>query len=145
MALAPPVLWLIAGILLCVIEFVIPTAFVEFIMGVSAIGVALMLFAVPQLSFGIQVVLWLVLSIALTWATRRFVSNAKPLTLQDSSEAQTLTEILPGETGRVVYEGNSWAARCGDEAVAIAAQQKVYVIGRRGTTLIVVPQTLVDS
>lgn len=145
MSLNPPILWLLAGIALCVIEFIVPTAFVEFVMGISAIAVALLLFVVPQLSLGIQVGIWFVLSIALTWATRRFVSNTKPTTLQDSSEAQTLTEILPGETGRVLYEGNSWAARCGDEALAIAPQQKVYVIGRRGTTLIVMPQSALNA
>jgi membrane protein implicated in regulation of membrane protease activity len=39
----------------------------------------------------------------------------------------------------VLYEGSSWQARCRDEALAIAPQQKVKVIDREGTTLIVMP------
>lgn len=138
-----PFLWLIAGIALCALELVFPTAFIELTMGMSAIVVAVLAQFIPQI--GIQVGIWLVLSISLTILLRRFLPKARNRTIEDSKEAKTLTGILPGETGRVLYEGNSWQARCADEEMAIAANQKVYVVERRGTTLMVMPENLLHS
>jgi membrane protein implicated in regulation of membrane protease activity len=90
----------------------------------------------------LQVVLWLLLSTALVFLSRRFLPHPRASKNLDAMEAQTLTEIAPGQTGRVLYEGNSWRARCEDHTEAIAPNQKVYVVRREGTTLIVVPQNL---
>jgi membrane protein implicated in regulation of membrane protease activity len=139
MLLSPPILWLIAGILLCLLEFAVPTAFVEFTMGISAIVVALFALIVPN--FTLQVALWLLLSVVLTMLARHFVPQGKSSTIEDSKEAKTLTQIAPGQVGRVLYEGNSWQARCGDDEVTIAPNQKVYVLSRRGNTLIVMPES----
>lgn len=110
-------------------------------MGISAILVALLTFVFPAISFGAQVGIWLVLSVVLTVLSRRIVPKAKSYMLEDAREAQTLTEIQPGQSGRVLYEGNSWAARCEDDEVAIEPNQKVYVLERRGNTLIVMPES----
>jgi membrane protein implicated in regulation of membrane protease activity len=109
-------------------------------MGVSALIVALVSLVVPQV--GWQIVLWMTLSIALVVLVQRWAPKQKASSLIDDVEAETLTEILPGKTGRVIYEGNSWQARCGDESLAIAPQQKVYVVGRKGNTLLVMPENL---
>jgi membrane protein implicated in regulation of membrane protease activity len=138
-----PVLWLIAGIALCVLEFVVPTAFIELTMGISAIVVAVLAFFVPQL--GIQVAVWLALSVTLTLLSRRFLPKPRNRTIEDSKEAKTLTGIPPGEVGRVLYEGNSWQARCADDELAIGANQRVYIVERRGTTLIVMPENILHS
>jgi membrane protein implicated in regulation of membrane protease activity len=143
--LSPWLIWLIAGVILCVMEFALPTAFIEFTMGVSAILIALLVLALPQIAFGVQVVVWMVLSVILTVLSRRFVPKGKSRLLEDAIEAQTLTEILPGEAGRVLYEGNSWQARCDDEEMAIAPNQKVYVVERRGNTLMVVPASSIQK
>jgi membrane protein implicated in regulation of membrane protease activity len=143
MALNPTAIWLIAGILLCLMELFLPTAFVEFTMGISAILVAL---AVPLLpGFGMQVGLWLVLSVISIVLVRRFMPNQTSQSIEDAREAQTLTEIPPGATGRVLYEGNSWQARCGDQELAIAPNERVYVIARKGTTLIVMPESVIQG
>jgi membrane protein implicated in regulation of membrane protease activity len=138
-----PVLWLIAGVALCVLELVVPTAFIELTMGISAIIVAVLAMYVPSL--GIQVAVWLALSLILVFLSRRFLPKPRNRSIEDSQEAKTLTGILPGEVGRVLYEGNSWQARCADDDLAIAANQKVYVVERRGTTLIVMPENLLRS
>lgn len=143
MSLSPTVLWLIAGVILCIMEITLPTAFVEFTMGVSAIVVGLVALVVPQ--FGIQVVLWLALSVILTVLSRRFIPQGKHQLIADATEAQTITEILPGQTGRVLYEGNSWRARCEDDEMAIAPNQRVYVVERQGNTLIVLPESLLRA
>lgn len=139
--LSVPILWLMAGLILCLMELLLPTAFIELTMGISAIGVALVARWVPSLL--IQVALWVVLSFGLTLWLRRVLPKRKHSSITDAKEARTLTEIAPGATGRVIYEGNSWRARCEDEQLTIAPNQKVYVVGRRGTTLIVLPEGVI--
>ena len=135
----PVVFWLVVGITLCVMEVVLPTAFMEVILGISAIAVAGISLFIP--SFGIQVAIWMILSLALVVVLRRLMPKPTAFTmLNDSRGAQTLTPIPMGETGRVLYEGGSWRARCGDDTLAIAVDEKVYVVARKGNTLVVVPR-----
>jgi membrane protein implicated in regulation of membrane protease activity len=138
MALSPTVIWLLVGALLCLVEWVVPTAFIAFVMGISALIVAAASTIIP---LGLQLLLWMVLSLSLTFYSRRLVQKKSTRKL-DATEAETLTEILPGKIGRVRYEGNSWAARCEDHALTIAPNQKVYVVSRKGTTLSVMPEHL---
>lgn len=133
------IFWLVVGITLCVMELVLPTAFMEVILGVSAIIVAAIATIIP--SFSVQIVVWMGLSLIFLFLTRRFMPKRTPFTMMDDSrEAQTLTSIPVGDTGRVLYEGGSWRARCGDETLAIAADEKVFVVARKGNTLVVIPK-----
>lgn len=144
MLISSTLLWLLAGAFLCSIELFLPTAFVAFMMGISAFIVALISLIFPQLA--IQVFLWLALSTAFVLLSRRFLPSPRRITkIQDAVEAETLTEIAPGKEGRVLYEGNSWRARCADHQSAIAPDQRVYVVRREGTTLIVLPEHLLHS
>ena len=137
--ISPALLWLIAGSTLCMMEFFFPTAFVAFMMGVSALIVAVIALVVPQ--FSLQVVLWLALSILLIILSRRFFTpKRRKYNLGEDQEGETLTAIPAGKTGRVLYEGNSWRAKCADEAVTIAPHEKVYIVEQKGTTLIILPQ-----
>ena len=138
MALSPTLIWLLVGAILCVVEFIVPTAFTAFVMGISALAVAAVSTVMP---LGLQVILWMVLSLTLTVYSRRLVQQKTTRKL-DATEAETLTEILPGKIGRVRYEGNSWAARCEDHTLTIAPNQKVYVVSRKGTTLLIMPEHL---
>ncbi|MBW4465512.1 MAG: NfeD family protein [Pegethrix bostrychoides GSE-TBD4-15B] len=136
-------LWLLAGLTLCLMELMIPTAFFELTMGISALLMAVISRVLPSLTA--QVILWLLISGILTLLLRRILPRKRvPLTL-DNQQAKTLTAISPGETGRVLYEGNSWQARCADEQLGIDPNQSVYVVGRQGTTLMVLPESLVHS
>jgi len=117
-------------------EAVLPTAFVELTLGISAILVGLLALLIPNL--GLQIALWMVFSVVLLIGFRRLFPQKTPRMLEDSREATTLTEILPGQKGRVLYEGNSWQALLEADR-AIAPNQPVVVVGRRGTTLLVVP------
>lgn len=137
----PTFLWLLAGAVLCLVEMLTPTAFITFMMGIAAFLVALVSLILPQLS--VQVVLWLVFSTLLIVFSRHwFTPRRQAAFLQAQTQGETLTEIPPGQAGRVLYEGNSWRAICEDEAMAIAPHQKVYVLRREGNTLIVLPQNL---
>jgi membrane protein implicated in regulation of membrane protease activity len=142
--MSPTILWLLLGAILCLMELFVPTAFVEFMMGLSALAVAAIALVVPN--FALQVVLWIALSAGSIFFSRRILSRSKlPHTLADAQEAQTLTAIPPGEAGRILYDGNSWRARCDDPQLAIAPNQKVLVVGRQGNTLVVVPESLLHS
>jgi membrane protein implicated in regulation of membrane protease activity len=141
--LTPSLLWLIAAIILCFMELIFPTAFVEFMMGVSAGLVALISLILPQ--FSLQVILWLILSVILIVISRRFFTPKKKLSYVDEDqEGQTLTSIPAGESGRVLYEGNSWRAKCADENLTINPEELVYIVGKQGTTLIVLPKKYGD-
>jgi membrane protein implicated in regulation of membrane protease activity len=139
------VIWLLAGAVLCLLELFLPSAFVAFMMGISAFIVAL-LSRVVLGSLWLQVLAWLLLSTLLVLGSRRFVQPRRRNTkIQNASTAETLTEIPAGKTGRVIYEGNSWQARCDDDKLSIAPHQRVYVVHREGTTLIVMPENLLRS
>ncbi|PZO17268.1 MAG: hypothetical protein DCF25_11470 [Leptolyngbya foveolarum] len=130
-------IWVIVGVALCAMELLIPTAFVESALGVSAFVVALLSFVVPGWNY--QIVLWMVISLLMFWALKRFVPNRTAPALREATEARTTTAIAPGETGRVIYEGNSWQARCQDNHVSIESNQEVFVVERKGNTLIIIP------
>ncbi|MEO0539620.1 MAG: NfeD family protein [Cyanobacteria bacterium P01_A01_bin.105] len=131
--------WIVLGAVLCVMEMVLPSAFLESALGISALLTGLLSFWVPN--FGHQVALWMGLSLLMFWALKRLVPNNTAPTLRESTSARTLTAIPQGQPGRVIYEGSSWQARCSDEGMVIAPDQAVLVIGRQGNTLIVLPET----
>jgi membrane protein implicated in regulation of membrane protease activity len=130
-------LWLISGAILCLMEVFIPTAFVELAMGLSAIVVAFLVGFIP---LGWQVAIWMGLSLLLIFLARSFLPKRKHYTIRDATSGQTLTEIAPGETGRVLFEGNSWQAR-NESSLFILPDRKVAIVGREGNTLIVMPES----
>lgn len=135
--------WIGLGLALCVLELIFPTAFVELVMGLSAILMAFVSLLIP--SFGWQILLWMIVSLVSIFLVRRLLPQRVPRILQESQEATTLTAIAPGEKGRVLHEGSPWAARCEDKTLAIAPQTKVRIVGREGTTLVVMPkQSAID-
>lgn len=138
----PTLVWLLAGAVLCLMELFLPTAFVEFMMGVSALVVAAISLLLPNVP--IQIALWMILSVTSIMAVRRLLPHRRVAILEEATEAETLTEILPGQTGRVIYDGISWRARSEGE-YAIAPRQKVLVVNREGNTLVVVPEKLINS
>lgn len=136
--LNPVLLWLIAGSILCLMELIFPTAFVAFMMGVSAIIVACLALVIKNTN--ILIVIWMICSILLITVTKKFIMpKRKKSFLQDSKEAETLTSIDSGKAGRVLYEGNSWRAICEDETISIPPHEKVYIVSRKGNTLFVLP------
>ena len=137
-------IWLIVGACFCLSELFIPTAFVAFTMGISAFIVALLSLAVGNL--WLLALCWLLLSASLIVLTRKYISpRRRKSKIRDAVLGETITEIPAGKTGRVLYEGNSWRAQCDDEQAFIAPYQRVYVVRREGTTLIVMPENILHS
>ena len=136
-------MWLILGGFLCVAELILPTTFVIFNMGVAAFLVGLVSMALPFPN--LLIALWVVFSLSGVILSRRFLTPKRKIkNLGDDREGETLTAILPGKAGRVLYEGNSWRAKCADEKSEIAETEAVYIVEKQGNTLIVLPCKLLS-
>jgi membrane protein implicated in regulation of membrane protease activity len=133
MNIQPNLWWLAVGTLLCLVEVLIPTAFVSLILGLGAIGVALIVSLFP-LVFAQQILVWAVLAAGIAGLIYRGKTELPEIDLH-RTEARSITAFSPGKLGRVRYEGASWQAKCGDEA--IAPDRALRVLGREGTTLLV--------
>jgi membrane protein implicated in regulation of membrane protease activity len=141
--LSTSLFWIIAGVSLCMVEFIFPTAFISFMMGVAALLVAVVSLVLPQ--FTILISLWLFFAIALTLLSRRFFTPKHKVAMTgDDLEAKAISGIPAGTMGRVLYEGNSWQAKCADETRDIAPNEVVYIVQKQGNTLIVLPATMIS-
>ena len=141
--LNPTLFWTITGGILCMMELIFPTAFVSFMMGIAALAVAVVSLFFPQSVLLIG--LWVIFSVGLTIISRRFfVSKRKTAITGDDVEAKAISGIPAGTTGRVLYEGNSWQAKCADETRDIAPNEAVYVLDKQGNTLIVLPYKMLN-
>ncbi len=115
----PTLLWIIVAGILCSMEFVFPTAFVSFTMGIAALLVAVVSLFLPQ--YTLLTGLWLIFSTGLTILSRRLFTPKRRISITgDDLEATAIGGIPAGSAGRVLYEGNSWRAKCADETRDIA-------------------------
>ncbi|MFB2938121.1 NfeD family protein [Aerosakkonemataceae cyanobacterium BLCC-F154] len=147
--LAPTLFWFVLGILLCLLELLFAKKLgrnyklVPLIIGINSIILSMFLLRanyVPDWNW--QIAYWMGLSaVSVIWLRPMFFKSKKSK-IQDATEAKTISNILAGKTGKVIYEGAIWHARCNDKTIAIAPDQTVYVLGREGNTLIVAPENL---
>lgn len=147
--LAPTLFWFTIGILLCLTELFFAKnltrnyKLVPLITGINSIILSIFLFRtyyVPDWNW--QITYWMGLSaISVIWL-RPMLLKTKKSNIRDATEAKTIADILPGKTGKVLYEGTIWQARCNDKTIAIASDQTVFVLEREGNTLIVAPENL---
>ena len=144
-----PLFWFAFGIVLCLLELFLPKTlvtyyrFVPLFSGICSLLVAFLLFRANRVpEFKYQILYWMGLSLASVLWIRPMIRKRKKYVVREATEAKTVTEILAGETGRVLYEGCVWQAYCEDRTCAIASHQKVYVLRREGNTLVVVPDRI---
>lgn len=153
---SPPWFWFIIGIGLCFTEFFLaknlPNQFkkIALFLGISAFITAISVWQMAVAmevdwsltnnydeDFHIQIVYWMGVSLASIIWVRPGLSKRKKFIIPDATEAQTITEFFPGKSGKVLYEGCYWQACCIDKQMAIAPNQKVFVLRRQGNTLII--------
>lgn len=147
--LAPTLFWFAIAVILCLTELLLHKKlpsnfkFVPAIAGVISLLISLFVFSaniVPR--FNYLIAYWMGLSAAsIIWVRPMFLKRTK-FSDRDATEAKTMTEILPGKIGRVLYEGSLWQARCDDRTLQVPSNQTVYVLRREGNTLIVAPEIL---
>jgi membrane protein implicated in regulation of membrane protease activity len=135
-------LWLIAGIVMVILEFVLP-GFVIVFFGVGAIvvGIICWLWAI---SFNMQLVLFMAISVVLLLAIRKWVKNIfvgytssqeeiGELSKEFAGEqAMVVAEIVPDKPGKVEFHGTNWEAEA-DEP--IASGERVEIVGQRSIRL----------
>jgi len=153
-------LWLLIGVVLALLELLIIKTqpqryrFYVLIMAASALIEAFILWRgsiafqfswvdIMYEDFDWQIMYWMGIALPLTVWVRPVFIIRKKFVIPEATEATTISEILAGETGMVIYEGASWKARNEDYQGAIAPRQKVYVLRREGNTLIVVPDKFI--
>jgi membrane protein implicated in regulation of membrane protease activity len=136
--ISPSGLWLIVGTTLCLLELLLPTAFIAVCMGVSALLVSLIAWLLPSW-VGIQIASWMLLSLGLIGLGYRLNKQRTSRKIQESTEAEALTAMMPNQPGRVLYEGASWRAKCADGVESIAVHEQLHVVSREGNTLVVMP------
>jgi membrane protein implicated in regulation of membrane protease activity len=138
---SPSMSWFMVGLLLIGLELLVPlpTLLIAGAMGVGALCVAGILAVIGYVHISVQLLIWVTTSALFVWYTRRFTPKGT-WNIKDAEFGVTLTEILPNQMGRVKYEGNSWKARCDDPKTEIGANERVYVLRRQGTMLIVMPE-----
>lgn len=150
----PPWFWLTSGLVLMAGDWFflrkLPPNFRFMVLssGAAAIFQALILWR-GGLFFGLnwtylmydqfenQIGYWIGVSITFIIWVRPVLIKRKKFVIPVAQEGTTITEILPGKPGRVLYEGSSWQAMSANAESVIPADQKVYILRREGNTLIV--------
>jgi membrane protein implicated in regulation of membrane protease activity len=146
MPLDAQTLWLLAGVILILVEFFIPGVIIVFF-GIGAIIAAITTWAGWTPGIGSQAAVFAISSVVLLFGLRRyvkrwFVGHSTNLNGSDDDftgrEARVVTS-LPGHggDGQVEIKGSNWKAR---SEVAIPAGSTVIIERREGLTFHVRPR-----
>ncbi|MFH0843819.1 MAG: NfeD family protein [Bacteroidota bacterium] len=141
----PEVIWFIIGLVLLLLELVMP-GFVIFFFGIGAWITALVcLFANPGIN--IQVVIFAVTSVAALLVFRKMIQNKFIYSKNDKSEAVedeftgkeavATADFGADKKGKVEFKGTSWKAESGSD---IKAGQTVVIVEKDSFKLIVEPK-----
>ena len=139
-----PVFWLVVGVIFAVAE-----ALTVGLVTIWFTGGAVIALIASLLGAGIpvQVILFLVVSIALLVTTRKiFVNKLKTGTTKTNvdalvgEEAKVLTAIKPFEPGSIKLKGQEWTAVAKDDTLTIASGEVVKVVAIEGVKAVVKPQ-----
>lgn len=146
--------YVISGIAFCLTELLLPKniaqkyRYVALMMGIGSLIISLQMWRkLPIIRFltnGLLIVYWMAICFALVFWIRPIFFKSKTNKIKDADEAKTLSEILPGKMGKVLYEGGIWSAVCKNCTEVIPADQEVYVLGREGNTLIIAPHNFFE-
>jgi len=141
----PEVIWFIIGLVLLLLELVMP-GFVIFFFGIGAWITALVcLFANPGIN--IQVVIFAVTSVAALLVFRKMIQNKFIYSKNDKSEgvedeftgkeAVAVADFDKDKKGKVEFKGTSWKAESGSD---VKAGQTVVIVEKDSFKLIVEPK-----
>ncbi len=141
--LSMPVFWLIAAVILAVIEALTMGLTTIWFAGgaVAALGAALL-----ECSLPVQIIVFFVVSVVLLIGTRKiFVGKLRigqektNLDALIDQEAMVIAEIRPMEVGIIRLGGQEWSAVCRDADTAVPAGETVIVKEIEGVKAVVVP------
>jgi membrane protein implicated in regulation of membrane protease activity len=138
--------WLIGGIVLIILELVVPGAILMFLGG-GALVVALLLWTGVLGHWMGAFTTWFVVSLALIIVFRSMVQrfsggkSARESTDEDADAAGTVVTVTetirPGAEGRIRYRGTTWPAICHDRVLEVDA--KARLVHRENLAWVVAP------
>lgn len=141
----PELFWFILGLVLLLMELVLP-GFVIFFFGVGAWITALVCL-ISNPGINLQVIIFTITSVLALLVFRRMIQNKFIYNKDDRSgevedeftgkEAVAVTDFGADRTGKVEFKGTSWKAESKSE---IAAGQKVIILEKDSFKLIVEPK-----
>ena len=141
MDLPQPVLWLAAGLVLMLLEMVVPGVFMMWL-GLAALGTGVVA-QVAAPGFAVQVVVFAVLAAVSIFVGLRFRGPRQVAQLNTPSSGLVGREAVAlefhGRAGRVRVGDSDWNARLAKGTEAPAPQGVLRVVGVDGTTLVVGP------
>lgn len=138
-------LWLLAGVILMLLEFVIPGLVICFF-GFGAVLMSLLLAVCPELSWNWQLFWFTIFSLTTLFCLRKFIpkifkgrfGGEDDLDIDNdavrNAPAVTVSELTPGIPGKVEFRGSIWEAVANEP---IPAGTPVVVLKRDNLTLIV--------
>lgn len=137
--------WLAFGMGLMLVEVLVPGVLFLWL-GAAAILTGLLMLAVPDMTWEIQLVVFAVLSVVSVFVGRRYVySHPEPTdhpTLNRRGEnfigqQYALDGATSGGHGRIKIGDSLWAVAISPQGTELAADARVTVVGVDGSTLVV--------
>lgn len=141
----PELLWFILGLILFLLELVIPGFFIFFFgLGAWAAALACLIW---DPGVNLQIIIFAVVSVATLVALRKmiqkkffYVKEEDAQKVEDEftgREAIVVEDILPGTTGKVEFKGTNWKAESKTE---LKAGSRAIITGKEDFKLIVEPK-----
>ncbi len=133
--------WIVFGLVLLVLELVVPSGFFIFFFGVGSLLTGLILALGVELDSSAQWLTCVFLSLASLLLCRRFLMGKWASASSFSSnpegrEVLVTQEAQPGSSGSCEFRGTNWSIRNqGPELLSVG--DKALVEGREGLTLLV--------
>jgi inner membrane protein len=128
--------WLIFGAILMLLELFLP-GLITIFLGAGAWIVALLLALNLIDSWPIAIILWFIISTALTLGLRGFFTRLLPGETEESFETnedieafgkvvEVVQEVRPNsKEGRIRYQGTTWAATCVESPIKVGAKATI--------------------
>lgn len=141
--LEPELIWFLVGLVLLILEFVMPGLIVAFF-GVGAWIVAIICLFIPNLHLNYQLLIFIVSSVLSLLLLRKWLKGifmGHVVSKQDVKEnleefigqrAVVKERIVPNSRGKVEFHGTDWQAEADEE---IAEGTAVEIIGKDNITL----------
>jgi hypothetical protein len=138
--------WLVFGLFLILVELAAAGGFFVIFFGVAAVLVGLLASVGAAGGFGVQLLMFSVLSVASlllfrSRLVRRFQQDpqAPPVDELVGEVALVVEDLAPGAVGKVELRGTNWSARA-QAGAALARGTRCRVTGVDGLTLIIEPE-----
>lgn len=141
----PEIIWLIAGILLLLLEFAIPGILVVFF-GIGALITALLTY-LTGMGLCLQFVSFIFFSLLFLFLLRKklmaVLSGSGGMDPDEEfigRQATAETDLPAGGTGKIVFKGTLWNAK---SETLVEKGNRVVITGKDGITLLVKPDSFV--